>query len=338
MFGRLLTGLALLLLPIYGFAENLDSSPALITPLTAEKLQSALVQFRRNCQAHPAVEVPRPKKGDIEFVPPGALVPNQITINFNYVLRKFQRSLEIENTTAANYIMTGRWTFPNDKEHGNGRSFYALDKALRVVYYGGRVYVANGHNRAIVSIVMNSWVPVEYAEVIPDEVEPDEAEKIMAKKGYSFLFDKWGEPHVRVDFCSMEHDSNLELARALFANVDVEFNKGNLEIEKVRGSEWVAGVKVDDSVDFGEVLTAIALRKGGQIWGDNRLLTKKDVAESIPILRAAQKNGSPLARRLVFKEPVALDKIKSDQLPTIAEYLQSLKCESKLRDRRKKKD
>lgn len=286
-------------------------------------------EFFRFCKAHrdSSVEIPPPAVGRVSFLSTKALDGNQGRFSWASLLRKLGKGLKAEPDA---YIdkKKDEWVFP----YNEGRSFYPIERAIRALYYRGRLYIVDGHHRALISTYLGTeTIPVR---VIADvsKLQPQEFEDMMDRKGLSYFRNYRGQATRRVDLCDMVDDPNLELARILIARARVEYSGNKIKISDIRGSEVSIGIKsAEQDIPFLEFLVADALRRAGVEWenGNDPDIPRKQLKEYLEILKAAAERGGRLAQVLLFDRPERV--VELDLKSLMLDHLAKIGCENALR-------
>jgi len=213
------------------------------------------------------------------------------------------------------------------------RALYGMHKKIRAVFYRGKLFVIDGHHRALVSIYAG-------AQTIPVKIEADLSHLSRAKfvqsmeaRGWANWRNYLNQPMSPVDFCDMIDDPNFQLARLIIRRVNVSLENGQLNLTRSRGAEFPVAVKINSDVPFFENHIADALRRGGVAFDDRREeqdLGREELAEYISILQEKVRGiSSPLREVLLLDKPRDVAKLNLEKI--VFKHLQHKSCTRQLR-------
>lgn len=293
-----------------------------------------LGEFMLYCREHRRLNndlrLAAPKVGAIAFFPTWALDSNQGRFSWASVQRKLSKGFEFE-TDAYVDKKQDQWIFSHDRS----RSFYPARKHIRGIFYRGRIFIIDGHHRALISTYLGAdTIPVQIVGDLSERFSPKELGEYLGRKNLSYNRNSRGRATEPVDLCEMVDDPNLELARILLTRVDVQFSRGRLNIENVRGKKWTIGAKTDEDIPFLEFEVADSLRRAGVKWNDDYSddLGKSKLKKFLRILEASARNSkSRLSEVLLFERPSRVAKMDLHEL--LLPHLINIGCEQALRER-----
>lgn len=253
-----------------------------------------------------------PELEKIEFMPVLALEGTQPHLSFPRLLKKLTK-------------------VPSQVRRETG-AIYGEKRFLRVVYFRGKLYIVDGHHRALISVYLGArTVPIKVIANL-DGLEPEAFRAQMQASGWAYWRDPWGNPKDPVDLCAMTNDPNLGLARLIIRRIDASLTDGVLQMWNSRGPAWAIGLKINEDLAFLENYIADILRADGVEFDDTRgqldltYAELKGYLESLKA-RAAQKT-SPLYQFLLFDEPTHVAKLDLDTLVT--NHIRTKGCHSLL--------
>ncbi|MGZ3723801.1 MAG: ParB-like protein [Bdellovibrionales bacterium] len=316
--------------------RRLATGLALLISIVAQAAPSRnpdLSEFMRYCREHREQTVTEqfeaPRVGSISFLPTAALQSNQGRFSWASTKRKLRQTVE-DDAGAYGQKKNGEWVLANNR----GTSFYPREKAIRGIYYRGKIFIVDGHHRALISTYLGAeTIPVHIIANLSRRFTPEQLTEYMAKNDYSYFLNYQRQKISPVDLCDMQDDPNLELARSLIARVDVTFKNGQLVYGKVRGKAMVIGIKTDEDIPFLEIEVADALRRAGVEWQDEfeHDFSKKELEDFLVILGvAAYRNANSRLRKvLLFDKPTRVADL--DLHDALLAHLQDLGCEKALR-------
>jgi hypothetical protein len=288
-----------------------------------------LAEFIKTCHNHrqDATMTEAPIVDKISYIPTWAMEANQGRFSWAALQRKMGDGLDVD-TDAYVDKKEDEWVF----NFNRGRSFYPSDKAIKGIYYRGRVYIVDGHHRALISTYIGAeTIPVRIIADLSKKYSPAKFQEYMADNNLSYNKNYRGAKTSPVDLCDMEDDPNLELARMLVAKADVELVGGKLKIGKLSGEKWILAVKTGEDIAFLEFEIADALRRAGIEWKNSwsAELDKDKLKKFLEYLQNSAKNpNSRLRQVLLFSKPKKLEDIDSDQ---ILKHLVEIGCDKTLR-------
>lgn len=196
----------------------------------------------------------------------------------------------------------------------DGRSVYPPHKKAFGVVYDGRVYLLDGHHKALISLYFNAHsMPVE---IIADwtrnssgklRTEAEFREKMTdPKNAYAYPFDSEGAPTSQFfDLCDLRDDPNLYLARLLIQKVKATVSLESLQVREVSGSDHPLILKLNEGVPFLEFYIAATLSREGITYERE---WRKDIPDKVrtQIRKALQeeveRDNSPLRRIILLDD------------------------------------
>lgn len=287
-------------------------------------------EFRQFCLIHrmsaETLRLPRPPIGEVSFIPVAALENQQKDFSFVRLRQQLKKGIK-ESGTRYNEKKE-RWIFTADK----GRSLFDQDSDLVGVFYRGRVYLADGHHKALASIYMGAvTAPVH---IIDDwsEKTPQEFHQAMKDAGFSHWKNHRGQSIRPVSFCAMEDNPNLMLARLLIRRIQVRMEHGaRLKIKVGSGSHQPIALKINHDIPFMEKEIADALSRAGVRFDDLRGdldIDWEERAHYLSILTKVARRHPRLKHILLLKSPSKFEDL--DLEPLLLEHLHSPGCEDKL--------
>lgn len=294
----------------------------------------SLDEFMAYCRQHHQelnlLPFAAPEVGDVVFVPTPNIVNNQGRFSWAAVVRKTRQMFGNDGKAYAEK-KNGEWRFNYD----DGRSAFPKKKAIRGIYDRGRIYIIDGHHRALISTYLGSQtLPVHViADISRAKYSPGQVRAYMERNAYSYFRNYRGAVTNAVDLCAMVDDPNLELARLLMGRIDVEIAKGRASFSNPRGSELVIGVKTDMDIPFLEFYIADALRRADVVWENENpvAIDKSELKTYLAVLRdaAARNPNSPLRKVFLFEKPTRMADLdlRDDRL---TDHLRNLGCEGLL--------
>lgn len=317
MLRRMILCLALLLGP------SVQAAPSAKPDLAEFKLYCLKYRAQEGFQALMA-----PQIGAVTEIPTWALANNQTRFSFlafrkrlKKVFRKWPQAYINKNTD--------KWVFPDPP----GAQATPVGDKMRGIYYRGRVYIVDGHHRALTAIYLGlDTVPIHVSDDLSAVLTPTEFEEYLDHERLSYLIDFRGNAVSRIDFCDMADDPNLNLARLLIGRVAEEQTDRNDRPElAVKGHQLVLGLKSENDIPFLEFEIADALRRAGVEW-DNNMETDIPMVKLRKFLkilkRAATQPGSRLKEVVLLDEPRAIHEI--EQFLKISAHLQKNECQRQL--------
>ncbi len=286
-------------------------------------------EFRYFCQIHrsdaQSVTVERPPIGEVSFIPVRALQNQQTDFSFVRLMQQMQKALKHKDAEYSK--KRGQWILPHD----GGRSLFDKETDLVGIFYRGRVYLADGHHKALASIYIGAeTAPVA---IIDDwsKKPPREFAQAMADAGYSHWINVRGQSVSPVDFCSMVDNPNLMLARMLIRRIVAEGYGKKLIISVGSGSQMPIALKINHDIPFLEREIADALSRAGVLFDDTRTdedIGKKERREYLDILRKVARRHPRLGKVLLLAKPSKVESLDLEAI--LREHLALPGCEDKL--------
>jgi hypothetical protein len=271
--------------------------------------QSLCRQHRQSAEVSQSLH-----KGTVTFVPVGALEATQTRFSFERFLAALKKVKK---------AVKKPWT--ND----GGRSAYPIERATAGILYRGKIYITDGHHRALVSTYLGAEsIPVQIIDVVPDRVRPKRFFQNLSAQGLSYYKTYQDEELAPVDLCEMENDDYLLLARLLLLRVDLNYDNGRITLLDVRGNQKnPIAIKVNRDIPFLEFEIADRLRRAGFQWQPGQELTRKTLRHVLAILKA-YRDGSRLEQVLLLGHPTSMAKLKVPKV--VSRFLKVHPCEYKL--------
>lgn len=214
--------------------------------------------------------------------------------------------------------------------HNRKSSVYAVKKRLTGIFYRGRIFLIDGHHRALVSLYTGAAsVPVHVIADWSDKFSPPKFFSELADRKFSYFENARGGPSAIVDICNMIDDPNLQLARFLIYRVNVDLKGDEIEISNGRGARRPLALKINQDIQFFEFEIADALTRAGVRFDPKRDeddLTRNELKGYSAILhRAAKRPNSRLSEILLLEEPQNVAKLDLSAL--IQEHIEVSGCE-----------
>lgn len=312
-------------------------------------LKPSREEFREFCRYYreqgrkskSTARIPRPKIGSgVAFVPVAAVEAGQNRFSFirlTAALKKLSKLENLDNDKARNagYIAA----------YDHGRSFFPKYRKTTGLYYRGKVYILDGHHRALLSTYLGAeTMPME---IIADwsHLDPDAFLVEMYNHGYSYFLNYMGEPQNPLDLCDLLDDPYLALARELLLRVDIQVkviklkkkakNKGAMPKYKIkildrRGSSLPIAIKINRDIPFLEFEIADRLRRAGVQWNSADTLTPEIEQKFLEILN--QRNDSErFAQVLLLEYPTFVEELDNEQLEKmLLNHINRVRCEHQL--------
>ena len=258
-----------------------------------------------------------PPVGSVDFFPGQALEATQTRFSFSRFRHALGKSVKEE---------------PDWFAHDGARSLYSMEKRIKVVFYRFKLYIVDGHHRALISTYLGAQtIP---AEVIADlsELTPAEFRQTMEARGWAHWRDFRNEEMSPLDLCEMIDDPNFQLARLIIRRVRVSWRGDQLRLERSTGADRPVAVKINGDIPFFENHIADALRRGGVEYDDHRYESEFSKSEltlfARILLESAREKSSPLPNVLLFDRPRDVAKLELEQI--IFEHMRKNTCESDL--------
>jgi hypothetical protein len=290
------------------WAKGPSFSPSL------EDFQAACIQHRLGADA---VEIDSSiPLNKVTFQPVKALERLQTTFSFERVERVIT---EIDKEERGR-ISSG--TF----QHNGGNSFYPKERMITTIRYKGKLYILDGHHRALVSTYLGArTIPVK---IIADWSFKSEAKFFSDLKAqeFSYFMNLEGEWVGPGEFCDMISDPLLFLTRKLLLRVDLTYDaeSGDLQILNERGSKLPIGIKLNRDVPFTEQEIARRLRAGGVLWKKGDEIDIKLLKKFLKILEE-DRDSSRLAQLLLLDKPTPVAELDLEE--AIRKHFQRVQCE-----------
>jgi hypothetical protein len=280
-------------------------------------------EFERACRQHrsgsESVLVPEGTPvGQTLYLPVRALERGQSTFSFDRVVKGMQ-GLPKE---VREYLKGGRFRY------NHGRSVYADDRRITGILYKGKVYIVDGHHRALVSTYLG-------AKTIPVELIADWSEKSTTKffadlrkqnlSNYVGLNGEWVGPG---EFCDIVNDPLIYLARKLLRRIDLTYDPETHELTLLneRGAKLAVGIKINRDVPFTEQEIARLLRAAGVVWNKGDEITLPLLTRFLEILRD-NRDGSRLSQLLLLDHPMTVAELKSRKEEILRAHFERVQCE-----------
>jgi hypothetical protein len=294
---------------------------ALVLGLTAwadVDLKPKIETFREVCRKNRGDSArfligPQPV-GSVAFLPVRALEATQTRFAFLRIRHALGKTLKEE---------------PDWFAHDQASSLYSLEKRVKVAFYRGKLYIVDGHHRALISTYLGAQtIP---AEVIADlsELNTRKFRQTMEARGWAHWRDHRNEEMKPLDLCEMIDDPNFQLARLIIRRVTVSWRGDRLKLERSTGADRPVAVKINGDLPFFENHIADALRRGGVEYDDRRYeseFSKAELREFARILvKSAREKSSPLAHVLLLDRPKDVAKLELEKI--IFEHLRNKNCE-----------
>ena len=281
-------------------------------------LNPSLKDFRKVCAQHRLERAPLPEAPEVgveTYFPTTALEASQTRFSFLRFLTAMKKAMKEES---------------NGFYHDHKRSLYGMNKRIKAVHYRGRLYVVDGHHRALISTYLG-------AQTIPVQVMADLSylsfEKFrsrMEDKGWGLWRGRRNSPMAHRDLCEMVDDPNFQLARMIIRRVTVELTENGLRVTRSTGAHSPVAVKVNGDVAFFEIYLADAITAAGYVYDGNRKITKKDKRFFLEVLKsAAERQSSPLSKVLLLDEVKPVAKLEFEQL--VYDHLTQRSCDGALK-------
>lgn len=286
-------------------------------------------EFKYFCQMHRGgadlLKIAPPPVDQISFIPVRALQNQQTDFSFIRLLQQLQKG--IHRGGAEFSRKNDRWKLPFD----NGRSLFGDDSDLVGIYYRGRVYLADGHHKALASIYIGAETAPVHILGDWSKLTQQEFDKAMSDLGYSHWVNYRGHAVKPVDFCAMVDNPNLMLARLLIRRIVVEGRGQRIKIEVGSGSELPIALKINHDIAFLEREIADAISRAGHTFDDTRAdedIPKKERAMYLEILQRVAPRHPRLKHVLLLKKPTKVESLDLEAI--IREHLAQPECEQKL--------
>ncbi len=255
-----------------------------------------------------------PPVGTVAFFPGRALEATQTRFAFSRFRQALGKALKEE---------------PDGFAHDGSRSLYSIEKRIKVAFYRGKLYIVDGHHRALVSTYIGAkTIP---AEVIADlsELSPAKFRQAMEARGWAHWRDHRNEEMKPLDLCEMIDDPNFQLARLIIRRVTVSWRGDQLRLDRSTGADRPVAVKINGDIPFFENHIADALRRGGVEHDDRRYESEFSKLElslfARILLESAREKSSPLAHVLLLDRPRDVAKLELEKI--IFEHLRNKNCE-----------
>ncbi len=285
-------------------------------------LSPTMAEFHNLCRAHRApsafVHVSSGIAiGQALYLPVPVLERSQSTFSFDRVVKG------LRDLKRAGAFRRGKL------HHDDGRSVYPKDRRITGVLYRGRVYIVDGHHRALISTYVGAkTIPVE---LIADwsAKPPSRFFRDLRSRHLSYFYDHGGSWAGPGEFCEIVDDPMIFFARKVLRRIDLNYDieTGELEIIKDRGAKVAIGLKLNRDVPFTEQEMARLFRKGGLEWERGDRVTAKLMARALEILRT-RRTGSRLRQLLLLDRPTRMAQLDLEDV--IRKHFQRVQCEFQL--------
>lgn len=269
----------------------------------------------------------KPQVGEIAYYPIGSIVGLQSRFSFHRFLSTLEKAM---NKNGLEWdSKKSRWRFAHD----NQRAAYSPKKRLTGIFYRGRIYIVDGHHRALVSLYTGSQtVPVHILGDWSQRYSPSQFLDVLREQQYSYFRNARGQWMNPVALCDMVDDPNLQLARFLIYRINAKMDGKKLLLSNGRGAEKPIAIKLNQDIHFFEFEIADALSRAGVKFDTERPesdLTRKELEEYVEILRrSARDKNSRLRQILLLDSPTPVAKL--DFAALIRNHLLQPGCEQKL--------
>jgi hypothetical protein len=287
-----------------------------------------LRDFFKICREHrqPSATVAAPAVGVTKYFPTSVIEGTQSRFSFDRfldTLRKAQKSTGLSYSDRDN-----AWFFTNNR----GLSAYGLEKRLTGIFYRGRIYIVDGHHRALVTLYTGAQtVPVRILDDL-SRLNRGQFFTYLREHRLSYFRNYRGLETDPIDICDMADDPNYQLARFLIRRVDVAYVNGHFEVSNDRGAKMPIAIKINQDIPYFENEIADALHRAGVIFDpirDKKDLSYEELDEYLAILkRAARNESSSLNRILLLDRPTPVAEIKLKV--SILEHFAKFGCEDLL--------
>lgn len=269
----------------------------------------------------------KPQVGEIAYYPIGSISGLQSRFSFHRFVSTLEKAM-IKNGLEWD-SKKDRWRFAHDER----KAAYGPKKRLTGIFYRGRIFIVDGHHRALVSLYTGAQtVPVHVLGDWSQKYSPDQFLEALQEQQYSYFRTARGQWTKPVDLCDMVDDPNLQLARFLIYRINAKMDGKKLLLENGRGAEKPVAVKLNQDIHFYEFEIADALSRAGVRFDTDRSetdLTRKELEEYASILRrAARDKNSRLRQILLLDSPTPVAKL--DFAALIRSHLRQPGCEQKL--------
>lgn len=216
--------------------------------------------------------------------------------------------------------------------HDHGRALFPMDKKIKAVFYRGKLFIVDGHHRALISAYLGAKsIPVQILADL-SELPPHEFPQRMEERGWAYWQDHQNRRSRLRDLCDMLDDPNFQLARLIIRRVKVGIDNGKLNMTDSTGAEILIAVKINADIPFFEIHIADALRRGGVEFDDRRTaadISKRELAKLLRILRAEAADKSwGLSQVLLLDKPRNVAKLNLEQI--VFKHMRERLCEHNL--------
>lgn len=314
--------------------------------------------LRERCRAYRHLDrqtlAKAPPVGSVAYYPTGAIEAGQTRFSFKQLRKAMRKAIKTrvneddkDSPRGAHYDKHLRtWIFAHD-DH---RSIFPLKKAAGAVYYDGRLYLFDGHHKALTSTYLRApRMPIK-VEANWSHLTKEQFIKNMRERPYHYAHwrDYQGADQDPVDLSELANDPNLLLARLLLLRVDVDLNEAAacdalenpgtenepgvwpsaFSLGNIRGAERPIAIKINNDIPFFEFEIADALRRHGVHFDESRReqdLSLPELREYAKILWTERKRpDSRLRQILLLDEPKSSSKLNLHRL--VKDHMSAVDC------------
>lgn len=284
-------------------------------------LSPTLDEFRRLCQEHrqdaAGFRLEPPEIGEETYFPTIALDAAQNRFAFQRFLGSLKKAVKEE---------------PDWFAHDRGRALYGMHKRIKAVFYRGRLFIVDGHHRALISTYLGAkTIPVKILDDL-SHLSPAKFRETMERRGWAYWRNYRGAAMTPVDLCDLADDPYLHYVRLVIVRLEAKIENGHLYISNVRGADPAIAIKINSDVPHFENMMADAIHRSVDVDPDfkGKSLPEDVLEEALDALwEKAQRKSSPLRKVLLLDKPKRMAKLKLEKL--ILEHLEQADCEDKLR-------
>ena len=279
--------------------------------------------FLESCRSHrqqaSSYELEPPELGMETYFPTLALQASQSRFSYKKLLSALKKATKEE---------------PGGLSFDNKRSLYGMKKKIKAAFYRGKLYIVDGHHRAMISTYLRAeTIPVKIVGVFNDSMDPQEFMDEMESRGWAYWRDAYGVSTGHFDLCDMVNDPNLQLARLLIRRVTVTLENGHLKLSDSRGADVSLAVKINSDIPFFEFHIADALTRAGIRFDDTRKesdFSMDELRSYLQILQAEAKlPGAILQKVLLLDRPREEEDLHLEKI--VIKHLQEDTCEGSLK-------